>query len=633
MNPVETDPSKARLLFFAPYAGLWPSYRIQLTLAEAWISLGASVTIVGCDGVFDSLCPVMLASHLGAQSPEHQRHSYCRDCMMVRSTAAQKSSVTFLSLDSYVTSHHQKHVDSIVSSVTFDNWRDIELEGIPFGRYSSYLSMLTHKTQDVTETPTAWSDYLADLRNSLLTYTTVPAIADEVQPTHAVVLDRLYPTNRAFVASMHRREVAVSGFTVSSFVPRRLRTVVFHPHPQSSQTLIDSISAREAMEIALSTEEVSDVSVHLSHLMDGNDPWVYTTQVSGRTPADVRRELNVGPESPVVVSLVGSPDETRSSLLVDAEFDRSQGRGYSDVLEFISTCVAAAARTPHIDLVIRLHPRLAPNQRERVMSPDLAAIDEVLRDLPSNVVVNAPGDGIGLHDVMKIAAGGINHASTSGLEFLALGVPVIHVDADRLNVYPPEFGPVVTRGDDEGLAKAMTETAAGEKELVSPVRAWRWLATALLRTPVHFDRVGGAAPAAGASAQVSTHAPRGKQLRKLVPASLREKWSRSIARSTLRTEVISTTGGLQSEPTPPWAWESWDRFTDACSASRTSPLSDRATRDVWEPRMYPRGGNPLGVSDEAEAIHDAVGQLVAKMGKISGPGSGALARWDAPRET
>ena len=633
MSPIEADPSNARVLFFAPSAGLWPSYRIQLTLAEAWISLGASVSIIGCEGVFDSLCPVMLASHLGAHSPQHQRRSYCRDCTMVRSTAAQKSSAKFLLLDSYVTSHQREHVESIVSSVTFDNWRDVEVDGIPFGRYSSYLSMLTHKTQDVTQTPAAWSDYLADLRNSLLTYMTVPAISEEVQPTHALVFDRLYPTNRAFIAAMHQREVAVSGVTVSSFVPRRLKTVVFHPHPQSSQTLVDSISAREAMEIPLSPEEASDVSVHLAHLIDGNDPWVYTTQVTGKTPADIRKELHVRPDSPVVVSLVGSPDETRSSLLVDAEFDRSQGRGHSDVVEFISTCVAAAARAPHIDVVIRLHPRLAPNRREKVTSPDLAAIEELLRDLPPNVVVNAPGDGIGLHDVMKIAAGGINHASTSGLEFLAFGVPVIHVDPDRLNAYPPDFGPVVPRGDDQGLAHAMTQTVGGEVGTTSPVSAWRWLATALLRTPVHFDAVGANASPSGARVQTSMDEPRGRKFRELVPVSLREKWSRRIARSALRTEVNSTVADLRSEPAPSWAWESWDRFSSACSASRTSPSNDGATRDVWEPQMHPRGGQSLSVSEEDQAIDSAIRQLMMKFGETSGPGFGALARWDSSRES
>jgi len=525
------------------------------------------------------------------------------------------------SLDAHVSADMRQQVDTFMEQVTPANWHSIEWEGIPFGRYASYLSMLTYKIHDVTKSPQAWQAYSIDLRNSLITYLACDRLVAEAKPSHALVYDRLYPTHRAFLLAMKKHGIPASGMTGGAFIPRRYESVVFHPYPHASQTLVDSTNVRAALDSLMTREEVFDVATQISHLVVGNDPWVYSTNAAARTPAEVRDALGISAEGPVGVVLVGSPDETRSSLLVDAEFDRAEGAGVSDVVEFVSTCVRAARLVPDFQVVIRLHPRLAANKRERVTSPDLQAIQSVLSDLPANVVVNSPGDGVGLHDVMRIADFGVNHGSTSGLEFLAFGLPVIHLDPNRLNAYPPTLGTSVARGDYEELARRFQSELDSDWSVTRAVRAWRWLATTLLRISVH-QQPAGTAQSAQRSTAPSEDVSR-RSLREVIPEQWREAISRRVAWSGLRQEISQKLAQMRGEPKT-WAEESWLRFNDSCHQSLVTGSGDAASRHIWEPDVAPRGSLALTLQQEHDEVATQLRHLIEMLGPVTGPGSGLL---------
>ena len=73
--------------------------------------------------------------------------------------------------------------------------------------------------------------------------------------------------------------------------------------------------------------EVVAVTAQMRELMSGNDPWVYSAAHQRRDPDELRASLGLRRDSPVVVALLSSPDETRSSMLVDAEYHRDPERG------------------------------------------------------------------------------------------------------------------------------------------------------------------------------------------------------------------------------------------------------------------------------------------------------------------
>ena len=438
--------SQWRVLWFSPNAGLWQTSQLEHELANGLAQLGAEVTVIRCRGLFDSHCPTMQANGVIVESGESAKKSVCKSCIREAKVFERAATYSTIWLDDYLTQEMRSRVASQIESVNTTNWSEIVTDEIPIGIYSTYLSMLHHKVPDVTATPESWNEYLSDLKSSLYAAESLPQVVTEVEPTHCIVYNPLYPVNRVFTElALKDSQIQYVGVSASGFVPDRYSTIALYRSIQSSQTMVDSDSLIQSMSIPLSELEINLVARQISQLVQGSDPWVYSTPPTAKPSTEIKEILGIDSDQTVAVVLIGSPDETRSSALVGAEFERVPIDQVSSVHEFIEESLKVARRYPHINFIFRLHPRLAPNKRESLRSPDLDVIEALLASRSSNVIINSPSDGIGLYDVARIADFGINHASSAGLEFLALGIPVIHYDPPRLNAYPPGIGFQVPR--------------------------------------------------------------------------------------------------------------------------------------------------------------------------------------------
>ena len=598
-----------RYLWLGLEAGLWPSYVLEHRLANALGEAGREVTMIECQGVLKNQCPVMTANHILVSATPGSRGPICGDCRHNASLTQSRSCYASLSLDAYVTDAVSADVADIMSKVTATNWSELIVDGIPVGRYATYLTMLHHKLPDVTSSAEAWAEYLADLKNALLVLKSLPAIFEEEKPTHAVVYNPLYPTHRMFVEFARARGIQIVSLSAGSYLPSRYDTAFVFPRIESSQTMVDSSRIRASLESPCSDLELRAVSLHLAELIAGADPWVYSTLPSGMGAAEIRKTLGVRPETPVVTVLVSSPDETRSSILVGAEYVRDAESGFSDIAEFIDQAVAAARQLPQIDFVFRLHPRLLPNKRERVTSPDLLAIEGALASLPENAVINAPAQRLSLYDTIRISSAAINQSSSAGLEFLALGIPVVQYDAARQNAYPPSFGECASRNDVAGLTEAIQSALDSGWSIENSRKAFRWLATILLRVTLHL------APLPSLDDQVETEAranvphqnsPSGAW-RQMIPSGFREKASRMLARRSRRAML----GSLPDSS----GWvEEWIARIDAVDNESV----------IWEPIILPRGSGKLDT--ESEFLEAQVLEFIRRITAGDSDGAGVLER-------
>lgn len=606
--------SGRRYLWFAPHAGLWPSFRMEHRLADSLARAGRPVTMVQCGQVLDSYCPVMSADRLHVDSPRSAKHESCRDCRFNAGIARERGAYRTVLLDSYVTRAIADEATSIARSVTPDTWADLEVSGVPVGRYAAYLSLLHHKVADITATQAAWAEYRSDLRNALLVLGALPAMLADADPTHVVVYNPLYPTNRMLAEYAGAHGIALVGVHAGSYIPARYDTVGVYGHISNSQTLVDSPAVLSGFDSPCTPAEVAAVGRHLRELVAGNDPWVYSSAPRRQDPVALRAALGLRPDSDVVVALLSSPDETRASMLVDAEWHRDPERGYSDLTEFVAAIRTLAQHAPQVDVVLRLHPRLSPNKRETVVSPDLAAILDALADLPPNAHVNAPGEGVSLYDLARIASAAVNQSSSSGLELMVLGLPVVSFDPVRQNAYPPQLGPCVDRERPEDLAPTVLEAIASGRRLERSVAAFRWYATVTLRDlllladlvpdsptpapvpgpgPVHGP-VGGVGPSLGSGRLASA-------ARRIVPPDLRERGARLLARRARTHDIPDPQSDVG------WRAEWLDRID---AADQGGP--------VWKPPVLVRGTavapESAAVRAERVAVQAEVDRLWAALG-------------------
>jgi hypothetical protein len=310
-----------------------------------------------------------------------------------------------------------------------------------------------------------------------------------------------------------------------------------------------------------------------------------------------------------VTVLVSSPDETRSSILVGAEFVRDAELGFSDIPEFIQVMVAVARQLPHLDFVFRLHPRLLPNKRERVTSPDLAAIQASLNDLPRNAVINSPGQQLSLYDIIRISSVAVNQSSSAGLEFLALGLPVVQYDAARQNAYLPSFGEIASRNDEDGLSTAIRCAIESGWSLENSRKAYRWLTAILLRATLHLEPLDVPNTFNEIESRNQVTAKRTSSLstwRTAIPRGLRERASRSRARRARKSMFIDTPDASS------WASE-W--------ISRIDALDNHSM--IWEPLIVPRGAARL--DQESASLAQLVEDFRSRVIAGDDEGLGALA--------
>lgn len=596
-----------RILWFAPEAGLWPSAKLENDLANAWSAAGVAITVIRCRGVLDSYCPVMTAEGISPESLVRKKKVACKECTFNRSILDKPNSSAYevLWLDDFISSDIRQSANQVRESVTKDNWSDLYRNDIPIGRYSSYLTLLHHKVPDPTAHEKAWLEYQSDLYNSVMVLDALPEIFDVVRPELSVVYNPLYPTHRVFAEVSAGLGIPMVNVTAGGFIPDRYSSIALYPKIHSSQTSRDSVNIQRGMKTPLSELEIAAVTRQISHQILGRDPWVYSSPPSVMSSVEIRTRLGLRPQSPAVVVLVGSPDETRSSELVGAEYARTSSQ-LSDVLEFVEQSLKAAHSMPDVDFVIRLHPRMLANKRERLDSPDLAEIFRVLESAPANVHINQSGDGIGLYDTARIAGVGLNHASTSGLEFLVLGIPVVHYDPSRLNAYPSDFGSEVQRLDTSELVEKINEALSDGWSSTHSLHAYRWLATTLLRALIHRNSIDVettelGSPELNQSAPEQPHRPH--SLRGLIPESLREAIARHQARMSRSREfqVPRVTNQLNADVA--WKSEAQDR------------LREMNFGEIWEPLIYQRG-EPLAPDAEARKIQLAVRNFIEQIGGL-----------------
>ena len=571
-----------RILWFGVNAGLVPAFSAEVGLANGLALLGDEVVRVSCQGMFSRYCPVIRVEQLTVSASPRERTGVCRRCQGIGESADSHAAYDSIALDSFVTSEDRAIARDLVAALNHRTWRDFEFSDVEVGRYASYLTMLHHKVPDVTATDESWQEYLVDVENCIKVALAAPRLLDAVNPSHLLVYNPLYPTNRIMWEMAARRGVTNISMSLGGYVPNRQGTVALYPHFSSSQTVTDSTTVTRSLDVSCSSAEVHATARHLRGLIAGNDPWVYSTAPSAASAQEIKSILGVRPSAPVVLALVASPDETRASALVGAEFDRIPGQELSDVAEFVEVAIELGRRNPNLDVVIRLHPRLAPNKREQIESPDLGPIHRLLQERPSNVLVNAPSDGVGLYDAVRITDVGLNQSSSAGLELMVFGRPVVHYDPPRMNAYPTWLGLQVDRGNVSRLDEAIAEALSGSSPEDFSHLAFRWYAVTLLRCLVHKDSLEPAGPTSETATQ-SVPAKSGS-LRGLLPKGLRRVIARRISYQKER-QLVRPVATVE-----PWVVEARERILSLGQGP------------IWNPQARVRGES---LDDDGPAI-DAV---------------------------
>lgn len=583
--------SDGTLLCFFPEANLTEAFALELMMAQAAKELFGEVKILGCSRDLQPLCAAMSAEGITLESSDRARKRVCASCMRLRRSAQRQTDLDWSYLKEFRESRDEEQAADLCAGVSPENCSDLSVHGIPVGRYATYVPLLLAKADRVDRDEKTWNSYLVELNTIIRVVLMSERALDEIQPTAVLTSNHFYGTHRAFLATARNRGIPSWGLSPGALLPGRTKSALLFPDEKSGQTLALSESVRVSRDHPLTDVELDLVASHMRALREGSDPWVYSVAHTGTSPAQVRSKLGVRDASSVVTVLLSSPDEMRAANVADADFRVGDRAGYLNPDGFLASVLSCAELMPQVDFVLRLHPRMLPNKRESITSPELDRILHALRDVPDNVTVCNPAQSVSIYDNILISKAAINYTSSSGLEFLSFGVPVLHLDDLRLGAYSADLGTSVA--DPAGLTQAVSEALAEEWSLARVTAVARWWSTVLIRIGVF---------------PYGTHESLGQQryVGQLADRPSPPKWG-----------VVNLFPSALKRPLEPWhmAWvRRRFRFPNPeVEAIRELQfaLASTTADEVWEPVPIVRG---RVLEDETAAVLEALRTAVVQLG-------------------
>lgn len=460
------------VVFFSPYAGIWPQAMPEALVAASLRNAGADILYVVCDGFYSAGCTVMSAYRLSGESDPSARERICKQCRKRRDLIVSELGVRTIAIDSLTDSATLAEIESAASTITVENVEHYQVEGFPLGRYALHETIIHYKLTALDEiTQPALADIRLKLKHVLMTFYAGKQLLEQFKPDRIVTYNTHVSTNYALMKLCESRDVPVFGLhaggnmserMASLYVFRRDMVVLYKGWIQKFE--------EEWMNLPSTLSGIRNATRHFLALASGKTVWVYSAPKSKKY-FDVRDFFGIKPQQKVLLATLSSYDELYSSQMMGVM--DTYPLVFPTQVEWMRSVIAYVKNRPDLYLIIRVHPRELPNLRDSVHSRHAKLLAAELTDLPGNIRVNWPSDNISLYDLAPQVDVGLNGWSSTGKELAMLGIPVVIFTKDIL--YYPATLNILAKDRQDYFCKIDQAISSGWSfECIRQV--YRWLA-------------------------------------------------------------------------------------------------------------------------------------------------------------
>ena len=427
-------------VFFSPYSLIWPHSIAELSIAAKSSKSLDSVTFLRCDGIFQKSCSLHSAFRGSLNLDIESRKSLCSKCIAIHKSIDSVSGYEQSYLSDYFDSDILEIIDSRLEETDFQTLQDFSYRNIPVGRLASYDFLIKYKLTESTIPPQLLPELKNRIRECLIILHIAEAYFSKNCPDFVITYNRLYSLNAVFLAvaesvNVHTYSLEYSG--PLNDIEERIR-IDSNAHQVLEENR--SIEWLHFSKLPLRRKEVAKVREHLSSLLNGSSPWVYSAPYLKSFEKNyIRNYFGISSFQKVVLVTLSSADEL---FALDFISGQSALKSYFDLqIDWISKILESAKLLPDHFFIFRPHPREFPNQRENLESTNGKRLYEWVSrlKLPSNTAFNWPSQNLSLYNFLEETNVLINSTSTVGCEFAAFGIPSLIQNAVSLKAYPPDI--------------------------------------------------------------------------------------------------------------------------------------------------------------------------------------------------
>jgi hypothetical protein len=413
-----------KALFFAPHSFIWVHAYPEALLAEALISEGFDVHYVGCGKALSSWCVSMESTGAQESMPQIEKEIICAKCIQNKERLIDHFGFQHSDLISYLTPEDITIIDQRLRTIRKEEVVDYQIDDLEIGRASLYNFVLNRKKQfDKSFSDQEWVDFLVSFRSTLTSYYAGKNLLEKHRPQKVIFYSSSYSAN--LVVRMQAEKLGIDCYSIyagSNWHNRLQRmhissTDSFSAYRQKLRLWSEVYKFLPAPQAALDSALVFNKA-----LISGKHIMVYGGGNRKLEPIEIKEKWGIPLTSKVLFIATSSYDELYAAQSIKALPENPIG-AFQSQIEWIKSTIDYVGQHDNLSLIIRVHPREFPNRRETIGSEHSLHLKTILSDLPNNVKVNWPDDGMSFYDWIEIIDVGLNSWSSAGKEFALWGLP------------------------------------------------------------------------------------------------------------------------------------------------------------------------------------------------------------------
>jgi len=472
-----------KILFFTPHAALWVHTVPEAYLARALASEGFEVEYLSCERA-QNYCACMTSRRLEPGCTPEQSAAICDFCELSSKSLQRSYRLPSASLAQYLRPEDTAECKTIAESAVADRSLDTEYLGVKVGRIALYEFTLFHKKMSTNLTDDQWHEYGTYVENALITLIAFSRHISVSRPDVVTTFSPQYSNLNScmqyaltqgirtlFMESGTNLSHRLGTMRVWDWGVHRLVNPALRYWGESAHNPVTSASAGAVVD-------------HFRQLLSGQHFAVFSSAYSGTH--SIRELWGIQPQQKIALMTLSSYDEAYAALLIDGF---PEEKVFSSVFrtqaQWIAATIEWAKSQPDIFFVVRVHPRDFPNKRESLRSEQSFALEALLQNVPKNVHVNWPSEGLSLYALLEDTDAVLTGWSVTAMEALILGIPVVTYDR-KLPSYPSD---VMWTGSSETEYRDNVLGALSAGWNISNVRnGFRWLAYNFVESTVTVSR-------------------------------------------------------------------------------------------------------------------------------------------------
>ena len=429
-----------KIVFFAPHAAIWVHAFPEALVAETLAQQGHELVYVTCGGTFGTHCIAMSAYRCTHDAPAEHKAEICGRCNLNRDVLRREFGFRSYDIASLLTPADVTEAEHALAAVTQDNFLEVQLHGVEYGRAALSSFLLVHKKMQLRFVPHEWRILQGEMRNTLLSLIAARKVFAQEKPDRLFLYSPGYSVNLAWARLAEQHGIPQYYIQAGNNLSDRLKKMTFARGLFWQALMIEAWP--RFRDIPCDERTARYVADHFVELFRGQSVISYSLGRAASAGIDIGRRYGVRAEQKLLVATMSSYDELMAGEIT-GQMPKLDRGAFQTQAEWMRALLRFVSKREDLFLLIRVHPREFPNRRDNVKSQHAAELEKIFAELPPNARVNWPGDGISLYHLMEEMDVCLNAWSSVGKEMATLGIPVV-VYSRETCFYTPDINYVAS---------------------------------------------------------------------------------------------------------------------------------------------------------------------------------------------